>query len=48
MVTPEAQGFIELYTFYKNNILALSGGVLEQPKKYIDAMKVIDRQVNSD
>jgi hypothetical protein len=46
MVTAEAQEAIRLYGFYKQKILALSGGVLEQPDKYLKAMQTIERQIN--
>jgi hypothetical protein len=48
MITPESQQAIELYTFYKEKVLALSGGVLEQPRKYIELMKLIDRHITSE
>lgn len=48
MVTHESQEAIKLYGFYKQKILALSGGVLEQPDKYLKAMQTIERHINSE
>jgi hypothetical protein len=47
MVNHESQEAIRLYGFYKQKILALSGGVLEQPDKYIKLMQTIERHINS-
>jgi hypothetical protein len=48
MITSESQSMLSLFRFYQNNQLALSGGVLEQPAKYLEAMKTIERQINSE
>lgn len=48
MVTHEAQQAIELYPFYKDRVLAISGGVLDQPSKYLELMKIIERQIHSE
>lgn len=48
MITQQSNGFLNLYDFYKKGQLCLSGGVLEQPVKYLEAMKIIDHQVNSE
>jgi len=37
---------INLYAHYKNKILPLSGGLLNQPNGYVRAMAVIDNYVN--
>jgi hypothetical protein len=46
MVTPTSWEFIRLYRHYKAGILPLSGGLLDQPSRFIDAMDVIDGQIN--
>jgi len=48
MVTFESQQAINLYGFYKDRILAVSGGALEQPHKYLELMKIIERQIHSE
>jgi len=48
MVTHESQQAIDLYGFYKDRVLAVSGGVLDQPHKYLESMKTIERQINSE
>ncbi|MEM7422031.1 MAG: hypothetical protein AAF364_20310, partial [Pseudomonadota bacterium] len=47
-VTPQSNNLLNLYGFYKQGQLCLSGGVLEQPHKYLEAMRIIDNQVNSE
>lgn len=46
MVTPWARQMLALYDHYKNNHLAIAGGVLDQPAGYLEAMRVIDGAVN--
>jgi hypothetical protein len=42
LVTPAAWHFLELYKHYKNGLLPLAGGLLEQPAIYYKAMTIID------
>lgn len=48
MVTEQSSQALRLYGFYKDKVLALSGGILDQPEKYLQAMNVIDLQVKSE
>ena len=41
MVTPQSQYLIRLYTHYKNRLLPHSGGLLEQPNFYLEAMETL-------
>ena len=47
LVTQDSAAWIGLFTHYKAGHLAYAGGALDQPNKYLDAMKIIDQQVNS-
>jgi len=47
MITPESYFWIDLYEFYKDKVLPFSGGLLEQPNVYFDAMKTIDRVIKN-
>lgn len=40
---PDAKAFamVSLYSHYQNNILPFSGGLLDQPNYFVDAMSVI-------
>lgn len=42
MVTDESRFLLRLYRHYKNGLLAVSGGVLDQPNYYLEAMETID------
>lgn len=46
MITPRSNRLLELHGFYKNNILPLSGGILDQPNLFMEAMRQIDSIVN--
>jgi hypothetical protein len=47
MITKDSQSMLELFRHYKDGNLAVSGGVLEQPAKYLESMNVIERCINS-
>lgn len=42
MITDRSHTYIRLYRHYKNGLLPLAGGVLEQPNTYLQAMEIID------
>lgn len=45
MVTSESGQMLDLFSHYQKGVLARSGGVLEQPAKYLQAMKIIENQL---
>lgn len=45
MVTKDSGAMLDLYSHYQKGVMALSGGVLEQPAKYLQAMKIIEIQL---
>jgi hypothetical protein len=47
MITSQSQRWVSLFSHYKNHILPFSGGLLEQPAAYQEAMQVIESCVNS-
>jgi len=40
-VSSEAMEWMDLYMHYKNGYLPIQGGILQQPKKYLDAIGYI-------
>jgi hypothetical protein len=42
MVTATHHQLLRLHKHYKNGLLPLSGGVLDQPNIYLEAMELID------
>jgi len=46
MISSFSIQMIGLYWHYKNGILAFQGGVMDQPKIYLDAMQIIDSTYN--
>ena len=47
LVTPASWEFIRMYRHYKNGILPLAGGLLDQPARFVDAMEIIDEQIST-
>lgn len=47
MIEPSSMQALDLYALYKKGHLAVSGGALEQPHKYLEMMKTIQRQIDS-
>jgi hypothetical protein len=45
LIQPRSRQFLDLYSHYKNGILPLAGGLLDQPACYIRAMSTIDHWV---
>ncbi len=45
MISDDSSAWIALYGHYKAGHLAYSGGVLEQPAIYLEAMRLIDATV---
>ena len=41
MITEETDFFLRMYKHYKNGILLIGGGLLDQPNKYLEAMEMI-------
>jgi len=48
MITKQSGEALMLYSWYQKGHLAVDGGVLNQPHKYLEMMKVIEKQVKSD
>lgn len=48
MISDDSHTFIRLYSHYKNQLLPLGGGLLEQPNVFIQAMEAIESLINSD
>lgn len=46
LVTADSSMWVMLYSHYKAGHLAYAGGILEQPNRYAEAMRVVDQQVN--
>ncbi len=42
MVTEKSLYYVTLYRHYKNGVLLVSGGLLDQPNKYTEAMDLIE------
>jgi hypothetical protein len=42
MINPESRQLLRLYDHYKNNLLPFAGGILDQPQKFLTAMRTID------
>jgi hypothetical protein len=45
MISAQSREFLRLFRFYRNNILPFSGGLYDQPAKFMQAMEIIE-QVN--
>lgn len=43
LVTEQSAYFLRLHQHYKNGVLPLSGGLLDQPHKYVRAMEIFDQ-----
>lgn len=41
LVVPQAVEWLRLYDHYENGVLPFSGGLLEQPNNYLEAMDII-------
>jgi len=51
MITPASRLMLRLYAHYKARLLPHSGGILDQPSYYIEAMEVLaerDAQVQAE
>lgn len=46
MVTPFSDLMMSLYSHYQHRLLPLTGGILEQPNIYMQAMQVLDQTFN--
>ena len=46
-LTPHAHEFMRLFNHYKNGILPFSGGLLDQPAAWYEAMCLIDNELAS-
>lgn len=44
-VTPEGLEYFEAYKFYKNGVLPMAGGWLDQAQSFIEAVRVIETEV---
>jgi len=43
LITPLSRGLLSLHVHYKNGVLPLAGGLLNQPNGYIRAMEIIEQ-----
>lgn len=41
MITPQSQYLLRLHKHYREGLLPLSGGLLEQPNYYLEAMEIL-------
>ena len=48
MVTNNSWMILDWYEHYKGRVLLKSGGLLEQPKYYIEVMTILKRRDNED
>jgi len=46
LVTAQSWRLLDLYDHYKSGYLAITGGLLDQPAGYLDAMKLIGNLFN--
>lgn len=47
MITDTSSSLLRLYGHYKSGYLPFYGGVLDQPRAFVDAMEIIDGTLNS-
>lgn len=47
LITPESRRMLELFQHYQAGFLAHSGGILDQPAKYVEAMRFISGVIAS-
>lgn len=45
MVTAQSRFLLGLYRHYRAGLLAVAGGVLEQPQYYLTAMEILDEAI---
>ncbi len=43
MVTAQTRRLLKLHQHYSNGLMLVSGGVIDQPNFYLQAMEIIDR-----
>jgi len=48
MVTKETEWIFRLHRHYENGVLLRSGGLLDQPNYYIEAMELLDSKLVKD
>lgn len=46
MITDRTSKFLRFFKFYKDGFLPNQGGILEQPKMFLDAIQIIDSELN--
>lgn len=46
MITDESRQMLQLFTHYKNGVLPFSGGILDQPAAFGEAMALVEVQTN--
>ena len=46
MVTDSTETLLKIYHQYKNHIMPMSGGFLEQPNYVVESMGIIERAIN--
>jgi hypothetical protein len=45
LIRPRSRYWLDLYPHYKNGVMPISGGLLDQPNSFLMAMRVIDQWV---
>lgn len=45
LVTPTSWEWIRLHNFYRRGHLPFSGGLYEQPARFVDAMSLLDAEI---
>jgi len=46
MITPQSRFFLRLYGHYRHQVLVHAGGLFDQPNVYIQAMEILDENIN--
>lgn len=44
MITPRTRFLLRMYAHYKNGLLPMGGGVLEQPNYFAEAMEILSER----
>lgn len=47
MITAHSAEWLRLYRFYQHHTLPFTGGLYDQPAKYLEAMEIIERQLSN-
>lgn len=47
LVSEDSNEWVALYGYYKSGYMAVGGGVLDQPRAFLEAMQIIHEQVSA-